>query len=93
MSRTGGESELNEARYVLRGELHSQGSPKRINAETSEILVEVSAARRQGDRLDPVRASPCAQAFHCMISGGIVVANDVKAAQCGRKENGCEVSG
>ena len=35
------------------------GSPKRIDAETSEILVEVSAARRQDDRLDPVRCRPC----------------------------------
>ena len=45
VSRTGGESELHEARYVLRDELHSQRCPKRIDAETSEILVEIAAAR------------------------------------------------
>src|SRR5580704_117104 len=78
-----GHRQLEEATHIFGRELRAQGCPKVVEAEVSEILVEIAECGRQGTRLDsgPLRA--LVQTRHGDVSGQIAVAGDIEAGERG----------
>jgi hypothetical protein len=56
-----------------------QRRTQRINVRIPQILVEISALRRQHHRLDPGRLRPVEQSCHRAIARPIVVTDDIES--------------
>ena len=82
-----------EANDILRRELDAQRRPKRVEAESTQVLVEVAHPRRQGKRLNARSFGAFGQCRERLVTGCIGVAGDVEPAQLWREQQGGEVVG
>ena len=69
---------------ILRGKLHSHRCPHLVPAKPLQIVIEVTKAGSQHQRLDTSPDRALGQRVSRMLSSGIIIARNVEAAQRGR---------
>src|SRR5262245_49718050 len=71
---------VQESWHVFQAELDAQGRAKIVDAELSQVFVEIAQRRRQRERLDPGQLRPFGQGRDRDVSRRIAVACDIEAA-------------